>query len=274
MPQIIDLSLAIEPHPGDPTFEGVQLTEHGKGGDQIWHDLFIPPKAPFYKKIIGLWRYMRVRKTANRNSFPGGKFLSNEIYTVSVHCGTHLDAPYHFGPLCEGKPARRIDKVPLEWCFGHGVVLDLSHKGCKAAIMVSDLQDALTDIHYELQPMDIVLLRTDSDKLWPQPAYFSDHPGMTEEATRWLVERGIKVIGIDANGFDLPFMEMVQTHLATKDSQVLWPAHMYGRTREYIHIERLANLDRLPKAHGFQIACFPIAIRDAGAAWVRAVAIV
>src|SRR5260370_32015725 len=217
---------------------------------------------------------MRASRTANRDSFPGGKFLSNEVFTISVHCGTHLDAPYHFGPICEGKPARRINEVPLEWCFGHGVVLDLTYKGLKTAITVSDLQDALARMQYELQPMDIILIRTDSDKLWPRPEYFSAHPGMTEEATQWLVERGIKVIGIDTNGFDLPFMEMVQTYLSTKNSQVLWPAHMYGRTREYIHMERLANLDRLPRSHGFQVACFPVAIRDAGTAWVRSVAIV
>jgi kynurenine formamidase len=154
------------------------------------------------------------------------------------------------------------------------VVLDLTHKGLRSAITASDLQNALALMQYELQPMDIVLIRTDSDKLWPQPEYFSAHPGMTEEATQWLVERGIRVIGIDTNGFDLPFMEMVQTYLSTKNSQALWPAHMYGRTREYIHMERLANLDRLPRSHGFQVACFPVAIRDAGAAWVRAIAIV
>jgi kynurenine formamidase len=122
--------------------------------------------------------------------------------------------------------------------------------------------------------MDIVLIRTDSDKLWPRPEYFSAHPGMTEEATSWLVEQGIKALGIDANGFDLPFMEMVRAYLTTGNSQVLWPAHMYGRTHEYIHMERLANLRHLPRSHGFQVACFPVAIRDAGAAWVRAVAIV
>jgi kynurenine formamidase len=274
MPQIIDLSMPIEPHPRDPNFGEVKLTDHERGADQIWRALFMPPKAPLRKKLTGLWRYMRSSRTANRHSFPGGKFLSNEVYTISVHCGTHLDAPYHFGPICEGKPARRINEVPLEWCFGHGVVLDLTHKGFKAAITVSDLQDALARAEYELQPMDIVLIRTDSDKLWPRPEYFSAHPGMTEEATRWLVKCGIKVIGIDTNGFDLPFMEMVQAYLSTKNSQVLWPAHMYGRTREYIHMERLANLHCLPKSHGFQVACFPIAIRDAGAAWVRAVAIV
>jgi kynurenine formamidase len=274
MPQIVDLSLPIESHPRDPNFEGVKLTDHETGADQIWRALFMPPKAPLWRKLTGLWRYMRASRTANRHSFPSGKFLSNEVYSISVHCGAHLDAPYHFGPICEGKPARRIHEVPLEWCFGHGVVLDLSHKGPKTAITVSDLQDALARMHYELQPMDIVLIRTDSDMLWPKPEYFSAHPGMTEEATRWLVERGIKVIGIDTNGFDLPFMEMVQSYLSTDNAQVLWPAHMYGRTREYIHMERLANLRCLPRSYGFQIACFPIAIRDAGAAWIRAVAIV
>jgi kynurenine formamidase len=274
MPQIIDLSMPIEPHPRDPNFEGVKMTAHEKGGDQIWRALFMPPKAPLQKKLVGLWRYLRASGVANRHSFPGGKFLSNEVYSVSVHCGTHLDAPYHFGPVCEGKPARRIHEVPLDWCFGQGVVLDLSHKERKSAITVTDLQEALERAQYKLQPMDIVLIRTDSDKLWPRPEYFSTHPGMTEEATRWLVEQGIKVMGIDTNGFDLPFMEMVQAYFATKNSQVLWPAHMYGRQREYIHMERLANLHLLPRAHGFQVACFPIAIRDAGAAWVRAVAIV
>jgi kynurenine formamidase len=274
MPQIIDLSMHIEPNLADATFEGVRLTDHESGGDQIWRNLFMPSKARFRKKMCGFWRYRRARHTANRSSFPEGKFLSNEVYTLSVHCGTHLDAPYHFGPLCEGKPARRIHEVPLDWCFGNGVVLDLKHKERKAAITVTDLQGALAQMQYELQPMDIVLIRTDSDKLWPRPEYFSDHPGMSAEATRWLVEQGIKVMGIDANGFDLPFMEMVQTHLKTKNPQVLWPAHMYGRSREYLHMERLAHLDRLPKSHGFQIACFPVAVRDAGAAWVRAVAIV
>ncbi|MBE3557702.1 MAG: cyclase family protein [Ktedonobacteraceae bacterium] len=274
MPQIIDLSMPIEPHPADPTFEGARLIDHETGGDHIWRALWMPQKAPLWKRLGGLWRYLRASRDANRHSFPGGKFLSNEILTLSVHCGTHLDAPYHFGPLCEGKPARRVHEVPLEWCFGHGVVLDLTHKGPGAAITVADLEDALARISYELQPLDIVLIRTDADRLWPRPEYFSAHAGMTAEATGWLVEHGIKVIGIDTNGFDLPFMQMVRAYLATKDSRVLWPAHMYGRSKEYFHMERLANLHRLPQSHGFHVACFPVAIRDAGAAWTRVVAIV
>src|ERR1041384_4973760 len=47
-----------------------------------------------------------------------------EIHAIT-HTGTHVDAPYHYGPLAEGKPARRIDEVPLEWCYAPGVVVDV-----------------------------------------------------------------------------------------------------------------------------------------------------
>ncbi|MBW2252617.1 MAG: cyclase family protein, partial [Deltaproteobacteria bacterium] len=50
------------------------------------------------------------------------EFISEETVTASVHTGTHLDAPYHFGTRCEGKEAKKIEDVPLEWCYGDGVV--------------------------------------------------------------------------------------------------------------------------------------------------------
>lgn len=274
MPHLIDLSMPIEANPADATFEGARYVQHEPGGDLIWRALFFPPKASLWRRLTGYWRYWRNRNWANHRSFPDGMFLSNELYTISVHCGTHLDAPYHYGPQCEGQPARRIDEVPLEWCFGRGVVLDLTRKGRRELITIADLQQALKRAQYTLQPMDIVLIRTDTDKLWPSRAYFTDHPAMSVEATNWLVEQGIKVMGIDTNGFDLPFMEMVNAYQRTRDPAVLWPTHVYGRRHEYLHMERLANLSRLPQAHGFQVACFPIAVRAAGAAWVRVVAIV
>jgi kynurenine formamidase len=40
--------------------------------------------------------------------------------------GTHVDAPWHFGPVTAGRPAKKIDEVPLEWCYGDGVLLDFS----------------------------------------------------------------------------------------------------------------------------------------------------
>jgi kynurenine formamidase len=65
---------------------------------------------------------------------------------------------------------------------------------------------------------------------------------------------------------------MMADFIRTHDGRYLWPAHFFGRKREYAHIERLANLSALKKPNGFKIACFPIKIKDTGAAWARVVA--
>ena len=99
-------------------------------------------------------------------------------------------------------------------------------------------------------------------------------PGVTAEAIKWLLSCGIKVVGIDALGFDRPYPAMLKDFLTKKDKRVLWPAHFCGRNEEYAHIERLAKLDKLPKPFGFKVACFPVRIKDAGASFARVVAMV
>lgn len=207
-------------------------------------------------------------------SFADQEFLSQEIVTITVHTGTHFDAPYHFGSRSEGRPAKTIDQIPLEWCYGPGVVLDLSHKAPADAVTVKDIKSALKKIKYTLRPMDIVLIRTGADRHWETPKYYTDYPGMSPQATDYILDQGIKVIGIDSFGFDRPFPSMIGDYLRTKDSRHLWPAHFHGRKREYCHIERLAHLDQLPAPFGFTVACFPIKIKGAGAGWVRVVAMV
>ncbi len=204
--------------------------------------------------------------------FPGGIGLASEELTLITHCGTHLDAPYHFGPTVEGVPAKTIDEVPLNWCIGNGVVLDLSHKDQSARITEEDIKSAIQKIDYEIQPWDIVLIRTDRDKLWGSRDYPWVHPGMTREATLYLLNKGVKIIGTDAYGFDRPFTVMFQ-ETKDGDKKALWPAHFAGRDKEYLHIEKLANLDKLPN-HGFIVVAFPILIKKASAGWIRAVALV
>ena len=51
-----------------------------------------------------------------------------EIITCGTHNGTHIDAPWHYGPISEGKRAPTIDEMPLEYCFGDGVVLRFTEK--------------------------------------------------------------------------------------------------------------------------------------------------
>jgi kynurenine formamidase len=205
--------------------------------------------------------------------FSNGLGWAIEGIQAITHTGTHVDAPYHYGPTSEGRPARRIDQVPLEWCFAPGVVLDLRHKAAGDFITVDDLGAALDHIGYSLQPLDIVLLWTGADKRLNSPAYF-EQPGLGREGVLWLVEQGVRVIGIDAYTLDRPFADMIADYRRTSDGRFIWPAHFAGITKEYCQIEKLANLDQVPRPHGFYVSCLPMKIKDASAGSCRAVALV
>jgi kynurenine formamidase len=247
---IFDLSIPIEANCSEPVPIEIERISHEEGADLLGQP-------------AGL----------DRRDFPQGLGLSLELIKAATHAGTHVDAPAHYGPLCEGQPARTVDQLPLEWFYQDGVVIDCRSGALEEAITADELAVQLDSIGYHLKPLDIVLIHTGTDRLWGQPEYFTHFRGMSREATAWLVEQQIKVIGIDTFGFDQPFPRMLASYRASGRQDELWPAHMYGREREYCQIERLANLDRLPAPFGFKVACFPINVRGCGAGWSRVVAV-
>jgi kynurenine formamidase len=95
---------------------------------------------------------------------------------------------------------------------------------------------------------------------------------MGADATKHLVDQGIKVIGTDAYGFDKPFGEMGERFVESGNSDELWPAHFAGREAEYCQIEKMANLDELPRRTEIPLVTFPIVVEGASAGWVRPVA--
>ena len=82
------------------------------------------------------------------------------------------------------------------------------------------------------------------------------------------------MIGIDASTLDRPFDSMIADFKATGDGRVIWPAHFAGITKEYCQIEKLANLEKLPRPHGFYVSCLPVKIKGGSAGWCRAVALI
>ncbi|MEC7556488.1 MAG: cyclase family protein [Planctomycetota bacterium] len=205
--------------------------------------------------------------------YSNGEGWAIEKIEAITHTGTHVDAPYHYGAESEGRPARRIDEVPLEWCFAPGVRIDVRHKEAGQEITVDDLEAALAAIDYTLADRDIVLLWTGADARLESPEYFRQ-PGLGRDGVLWLVEQGVRMIGIDAYTIDRPFADMVADYRASGDGRHIWPAHFAGITREYCQIEKLANLDQLPRPHGFYVSCLPVKISGASAGWCRAVALV
>ena len=95
---------------------------------------------------------------------------------------------------------------------------------------------------------------------------------MGAEATEWLIDQGIKVMGIDSWGWDLPLPHLIKKAKETNDSELFWNAHLVGQRKEYYHMEQLVNLDALPYS-GFKVAVFPLKIEGASAAPARVVAI-
>ncbi|WP_174732043.1 cyclase family protein [Mesobacillus harenae] len=208
----------------------------------------------------------------NKEDWPDGHGWAAENVTLSTHSGTHVDAPYHYGPTSGGQPAKTIDQVPLEWCIGNGVVLNMSHKKAGERITDEDVQLELEKIEYDIQPYDIVLIRTDTSKKFGQQGYDQLHPGLSRKATQYLVEKGVRMIGIDAWGLDRPFDVMVEEAKKGDRSQ-LWESHLYGKEQEYLQIERLANLESIPVPYGFTVIALPVKIDGASAGWSRVVAI-
>ncbi|MEC5423370.1 cyclase family protein [Virgibacillus sp. C22-A2] len=206
--------------------------------------------------------------------FPDGKAWAVEDVTLNTHTGTHVDAPWHYWPTSEGRKARTIDEMPLEWFFGDGVLLDFSDKDRGYELKTIDIKNKLEEIEYKLKPFDIVLIRSDADKHIYNEQYANIHVGVSAEATKWLIEQGIKVMGTDGWGWDIPFNLQAKDYREQPRDGVLWAAHFVGKDFEYCQIEKLANLDQLPIPHGFKVATFPIKVEGGSAGWARPVAII
>lgn len=247
-PTFIDLSLSMDDSASEVIPVRIRYFTHREGADQM-------------SAMFGV----RAQDLPDQMGWAG-----EEVSLIS-HAGTHMDAPWHYGPTSQGGRARTIDAVPLDWCYGPGVVLDFRGKQEGEEISVADLQLALKALDYRLQPGDIVLLHTGADRWWGSKSYPDHGVGLGGESTLWLVERGVRVIGTDSWGLDRPFRYMREEYEKTSDVRCIWPSHYAGRAREYCQLEKLTNLASLPH-FGFTVMCFPVKIAKASAGWTRVVA--
>jgi len=207
-----------------------------------------------------------------KEELPGGLGWALELVQLSTHSGTHLDAPWHYHPTMDGgMKALTIDEVPLDWCTGSGVVLDFRHLSDGYLVRPEDMERELQRIGYSLQPGDIVLVMTGADKFWGKPEYLIKGCGMGREATLWLIDQGIRVVGTDAWSWDRPLPLIAAEYEDQKNPAIIWEGHFASIEKGYCHIEKLTNLESLPP-YGFTFFCFPVKIKGASGGWIRAVA--
>ena len=206
------------------------------------------------------------------SDLPGGEGWAWEVITLTTHNGTHMDAPYHFHSVDkQGKPMMTIDEAPLDWFFRPGVKLDFRDLPDGHLVSAAEVEAELKRIGHTLKPLDIVLVNTKTSEMLGTDRYMSTGIGMGREATLYLTERGVRVVGIDAWGWDAPFVHTAKRFAETRDPSIIWEGHYAGIDIPYCQMEKLYNLEKLP-ATGFTVACFPCKIKAASGGWVRAVA--
>ncbi len=201
----------------------------------------------------------------------GEGWATETLTRLGTHNSTHVDAPLHYNSRVAGAPAHAIDELPLDWFLAPGVVLDMTARADGEQITAADVEAELGRCGHTLSERDIVLVRTGCDEYIGALEYLAHGPAVTVEATRWLYERGVRVMGIDAWGWDGPLHLQAERALAAGEPGVFWAAHQADLS--YSQIERLVNLGELPST-GFEVAAFPLRIEGASAAPARVVAIV
>jgi kynurenine formamidase len=212
------------------------------------------------------------------DQFVGGEFAGVETAHISTHNGTHMDAPWHFSSTMNhalkagGEPSWRIDDVPLEWCFQPAVKLDFRHFDDGYVATANDVEAELKRIGHTLRPLEIVVVNTRAASRYGEDDFIDTGCGMGRAATLYLLERGVRVVGIDGWSWDAPFSYTRKRVQETGDASLVWEGHKAGRDIGYFQMEKLTNLDLLP-SDGFEIIAFPVKVHRASAGWTRAVAL-
>jgi arylformamidase len=125
---------------------------------------------------------------------PETKWHIAHLFSTSTHCGTHLEAPYHWT-----KEGKDIASLPLDSLIGSAIKLDFSYKKAGESITLEEIKKSCKR---KLKKGDMVFLQTDHGKLWGTDRYWIDSPSLSTQAAELLVDRGVKLVGIDAPRLD------------------------------------------------------------------------
>lgn len=184
----------------------------------------------------------------------GFEFATNNIL-INEHGPTHSDATYEFDP--NGK---YINEMPLEYFYGPAVCLDVSHVSPDGYITPVDLENALRQSQQVLQKGDIVLLYTGHyNRSYGTDEWLTRYAGLDYAGGKWLAEKGVVNIGVDAPAPDNPKDPDFSSHVICRE---------YGITQT----ENLANLDQIAGKR-FLYFGLPLKIRKGTGSPIRAVAV-
>ena len=173
---------------------------------------------------------------------------------LGTHTGTHCDAPLHF--IAGGST---VDQIPPEVLVGPAAVCDFSSRE-GGAIDVADIEAALGG-----RRASRILLRFGWSRNYGKIEYYSGHPYLAPAAAERLVQRGVKLLGMDTPQPDDPR----HGRAAEVDS----PIHKILLGAGVVLVEYLCNLELLTTPE-VQLIVAPLKILGGDGAPARCFAIV
>lgn len=176
---------------------------------------------------------------------------------LGEHTGTHVDAINHMARQYRGQS---IDTMPLTMFYSEGICFDLSHKGLRELIEPADLERALSEVNLEIKQGDTVLLYTDHYRRSFGTENWTNGPGVSTEAARWLGQQRIAAFGVET---------MAPGVLKVSNKEV---HHICGELG-FTHYENLIHLHQLVGRGRFRFIGLPLRIRGGTGSPVRAVAV-
>lgn len=120
--------------------------------------------------------------------------MTQKIIAV-MHTSTHINAPIHLIPGGKG-----VGQLEMDRFFGSGVIVGIP-KAEWEQVALQDLEKAIPAI----EPRDIVIINTGWHRKYSDSQeYFGHAPGLSKAAAEWLVEKNVKLVGIDTAAVDHP----------------------------------------------------------------------
>lgn len=179
--------------------------------------------------------------------------VENEGYNLSgvylgTQTGSHVDAPYHFS-----NDGATIDQMELDFFFGPAVVVRVTDKQPREKITMEDVKPYDASI----EPGRIVLFNTNWYKKRGTEEFF-DHPYVSEEVARYLVDKGVRFLCID-------------TINADETGGTEFPVHDLFSEKRLMIGENWAYFDLIDFDNVY-VAAFPMKIIGTDGSPVRAVA--
>lgn len=165
---------------------------------------------------------------------------------ISVHTGTHVDAPVHF---LQGGSS--VEDMSLKTLTGRAYVLSLTDVDeiTAAALQTADIPPRTRRL----------LFKTRNSKYWTNPSktFQTDFVGISADGAEYLVNRGVKLVGVDYLSV-APYKESRPTH------EVMLKAGM-------VIVEGL-DLSRVSQGR-YTLYCLPLKLAGSDGAPARAILI-